>query len=113
MPDPLSPKPGDSNFTESTVFVSEAELLIRESFPPQIALRLRGELPTPCHQLRVKIEEPDAENRIHVETYSIVNPDLACVQVTKPFEENVNLGTFPSGHYTVWLNGEMIGEFDS
>jgi hypothetical protein len=29
------------------------------------------------------------------------------------FQEQIELGTFSGGHYAVWLNGEMIGEFDS
>lgn len=111
--DPFAPQPGDSALIRGNVFVQETDLLIRESFPPQIALTLRGELPTPCHQLRVQTGEPDTDNRIHVEVYSVVNPDLACIQVVEAFEANINLGTFPTGHYSVWVNGEPAGEFDS
>jgi hypothetical protein len=31
----------------------------------------------------------------------------------EPFEANIDLGTYPSGHYSVWVNGELAGEFDS
>lgn len=110
---PLSPKPGDSSFTRSKAFVQEASLLIRESFPPQISLNIKGELPTPCNQLRAEIGAPTSDNEIHVDVYSVVNPDLMCTQVIKPFEENIDLGTFPSGHYSVFVNGELAGEFDS
>jgi len=111
--DPFSPQPGDSNLRRGNVFINESDIVIRESFPPQISLHLSGDLPTPCHQLRVKINEPDPENRIEVEAYSVLDSDRACIQVLEPFEENLDLGTFATGHYTVWLNGEMIGEFDS
>ena len=111
--DPYAPQPGDDNLTRGVVFIQEMDVLIRESFPPQIALSLSGELPTPCHQLRVQVSEPNAENRIDVEAYTVVNPDLACIQVVEPFEANINLGTFPSGHYSVWVNKELAGEFDS
>ena len=110
---PFAPAPGDANLTRSEVFVQEASLLIRESFPPQIALSLKGELPTPCHQLRVEISTPDSSNKISINVYSVVNPDMMCTQVVKPFEENVELGTFPSGHYSVFVNEELVGEFDS
>jgi hypothetical protein len=110
---PFAPRPGDANFSRADVFVQEASLLIRESFPPQIALSLKGELPTPCHQLRVQIGAPDSNNKISIEVYSVVNPDMMCTQVVKPFEENVELGTFPSGHYSVFVNEELVGEFDS
>lgn len=111
--DPYAPKPGDLALIRGNVFVQEMGLLIRESFPPQIALTVSGELPTPCHQLRVLIGEPDAENRIDVEVYSVVNPDLACIQVVEPLDATIELGTFSSGHYSVWVNGELAGEFDS
>lgn len=111
--DPFAPQPGDGNLTRGNVFIQEMDILIRESFPPQIALSLSGELPTPCHQLRIQVSEPDADNRIDVEAYTVVNPDLACIQVVKPFNANITLGTFPSGHYSVWVNEELAGEFDS
>lgn len=111
--DPFSPQPGDSKFTRGNVFISESDLVIRESYPPQISLHISGDLPTPCHQLRVKINEPDTENGIDVEAYSVVDSERACIQILEPFEKYINLGTFATGHYTVWLNGEMVGEFDS
>lgn len=110
---PFSPQPGDQDLTRGNVYLNEASLLIRESYPPQIALSISGDLPTPCNQLRVNVAPPDTENRIDVELYSVIDPDKACVQVLEPFEELIELGTFPTGHYSVWINGEMVGEFDS
>jgi hypothetical protein len=110
---PFAPKPSDADLSRGEVFLNESELLIRESFPPQISLNMSGDLPTPCHELRVNIPEPDSENKINVEVYSVVDPDQVCTQVLEPFQESIDLGTFPSGHYTVWINGEMIGEFDT
>jgi hypothetical protein len=110
---PFAPKAGDENLTRGNVFLSETSLVIRESFPPQISLSLSGDLPTPCHQLRVKIPSPDQENKIAVDVYTVVDPNKVCAQVLEPFEEHISLGTFPSGHYSVWVNGELVGEFDS
>lgn len=110
---PFLPNPGDIKLERGNVFISESELLIRESYPVQIALALSGELPTPCHQLRININLPDAENKIQIDIYTVFNPALNCIQVLKPFQENVELGTFPSGHYTVWVNENQVGEFDS
>ena len=112
-PNPLFPQPGDEQLTRGEVFIDEAGLLIRESFPPQIALSISGDLPTPCNQLRVAVDAPDQENKINVEVYSVVDPEMACIQVLEPFEEIVDLGSFPTGHYSVWVNGELAGEFDS
>ena len=110
---PLEPKPGDENLTRGNVFIQEYGLMIRESFPPQVSLMFSSELPTPCHQLRALVSAPDEENKIIAEIYSVVDPNMMCTQVLKPFQENIDLGTFPTGHYTVWINGEMAGEFDT
>lgn len=110
---PFAPKPGDDQLSRGNVFINEMSLLIRESYPPQIALSLSGDLPTPCHELRAVIGEPDQENKIVVEVYTVTDPNMACTQVLKPFQEQIELGTFPTGHYSVWVNGDLAGEFDS
>jgi hypothetical protein len=107
------PQPNDINLSRADAFVDEMGLLIRESFPPQITLGISGNLPTPCHQLRANLNTPDEENKINVEVYTVVDPNMLCTQVLKPFQENIDLGTFPSGHYSVWVNGGLAGEFDS
>ncbi|HSL28158.1 MAG TPA: hypothetical protein VK900_03070 [Anaerolineales bacterium] len=110
---PFGPKPGDEQLTRGEVYLDEASLLIRESFPPQIVLVLRGNLPTPCHELRAEVAPPDPENKIEVDVYSVADPDTICTQVLEPLDEQIELGTFPSGHYAVWVNGQLAGEFDS
>jgi hypothetical protein len=109
----FAPLPSDGNLQRGSVFISASELLIRESFPVQIALVLSGETPTPCHQLRVVVNRPDTENKILVDAYTVSNPNVNCTQVVKPFQEIVEVGTFPTGHYTVWVNDIQVGEFDS
>ncbi len=117
LPGPINniylPEPGDSNFSRGNVFIDSSDLLIMESFPVQIALVLRGNLPTPCNHLRVIANPPDEQNRIQVDVYSVIDPAETCIQVLEPFEANIMLGSFPSGHYSVWVNGEMVAEFDA
>lgn len=110
---PFSPKPGDEQLMRGNLFISEISLVIRESFPPQVSLSIGGDLPTPCHELRAEIAVPDPENKIMVDAYSVVDPNVACVQVLEPLQEYIDLGTFPGGHYSVWVNGELAGEFDT
>lgn len=111
--DPYAPKPQDARLERGEVFINEASLLIRESYPPQISLAISGELPTPCHELRAAMAAPDQEGKIVVDVYSVVDPEILCTQVLKPFDAQIELGTFPSGHYSVWVKGELAGEFDS
>jgi len=117
LPKPINnvflPEPGDSNFSRGNVFIDSSDLLIMESYPVQIALVLKGALPTPCNQLRVVASPPDEQNRIQVEVYSVIDPAQTCIQVLEPLDVNVGLGSFPTGHYSVWVNGEMVGEFDA
>jgi len=95
------------------VFLESTDLLKSESLPLQFTLALNGNLPTPCHELRFNVKPPDAENKIMVEVYSVTSPDVICIQVLQPFEENIPLGSFPAGKYTVWVNGNQVAEFDA
>lgn len=109
----LPPKNEDAALLRASAYVQSAELVSLESYPPRVVLKLRGNLPTPCHQLRTEIKPPDAENRIEVDVYSVVDPDQICIQVLAAFESNLELGSFPAGHYSVWVNGKKVGEFDA
>ena len=110
---PYAPQPADSILNRGEVFIEEKGLLIRESYPPQISLSLSGNLPTPCNELRVQKGEPDETNNIQVDAYSVVDPNMMCTQVLKPFQASIDLGTLPAGHYSVYVNDEPAGEFDS
>ncbi len=107
------PQREDGNWVQGNVFIEHSELLIMESYPIQVMLVLQGSLPTPCNQLRVIAKPPDEQNRIQVEVYSVIDPAKACLQVLEPFEVSIGLGSFPTDNYSVRVNGEVVGEFDS
>lgn len=108
---PTTPNQEDSSLSRGEVFVDSAQLIILESYPLQIKLAVAGNLPTPCHQLRSKVNAPDDQNRITVELYSLVDPLEICIQVLQSFETEIDLGSYPDGTYTVWLNETPVGEF--
>jgi hypothetical protein len=110
---PWQPSAMDKNLSQSEAFVTSAEVLTLESFPPQYTLTIKGNLPTPCHQLRVEVSEPDAKNQIRVQAYSVVDPNKMCIQVLEPFEENIPLGSLPTGQYTVTVNGEPVSQIEA
>jgi hypothetical protein len=112
QPQTGGPPAEPSESIRGPAFIDQAELLIRESFPIQVDLHLRGSLPTPCATLRWSVAEPDEQGRIEVEAYSSQDATLACIQVLQEFEENIPLGAYSTGSYSVWLNGERIGEFE-
>jgi hypothetical protein len=108
-----APQPSDTSMIHGTVFLDSTELLTLESSPLQFTLHLTGNLPTPCDQLRVAVNPPDTDNKIVVDVYSVSAPDKVCAQVLAPFDTNISLGSFPTGTYTLWINGEMVAEFQS
>lgn len=108
-----SPQAGDVKLTRGAVYLNSVDLLTMESFPLQFSLALKGDLPTPCNKLRVRIAQPDERRVIAAAVYSVVDPAMACAQVLEPFEVNIPLGSFPAGHYTVLVNGEKAAEFDA
>lgn len=105
------PPPGDREGERSPVYLDSSDVLLLESDPVQVRLVLRGSLPTPCHELRTRVSEPDEQNRIEVEVYSLADPDVICAQMLATFEEQVPLGSFADGTYSVWVNSELAGEF--
>jgi hypothetical protein len=108
---PLEPLPNEASLSRGDVIINSTDLIVMESDPLQIALQIEGTLPSPCHKLRVDLNEPDDQNRIVIEVYSLVDPNENCIQVIEPFEANIPLGSYPDGSYTVILNGEKVGDF--
>ncbi|MDH3944275.1 MAG: hypothetical protein OEV06_09310 [Anaerolineae bacterium] len=115
---PSSPgAPSDpEGWVRGNAFINETDLLIMESYPIQVSLLVLGELPTPCNRLAYDIDPPDEENQIHIEIYSLYEPETICIQVIEPFEENISISSLDTpldeGLYTVWVNGEKVGEFN-
>lgn len=108
--DDWRPQPGDEKLERGEVIIAEAGILTLESFPPQFVLHVSGTKGDPCRVVRAVAPEPDDQGRIQVEVYSLYDPAALCIQVVKGFDLNLPLGSLPQGNYTVWLNGEMVGE---
>ncbi len=109
-PSLVAPQPEDANLTRDQVYLDEMEALTLESAPPQYQIRLAGSLPTPCHALRVMVNEPDAIGRIQVEVYSVADPNMICTAVLQPFAVTVPVELPGPGTFPVRVNGQEIGE---
>lgn len=99
-------------FLRSPFYLDETELLILESYPYQLRMIIRGSLPTPCATLHWSVESADKDGRIHVELYSLQDPDVTCIQILHSIEETIPLGSYTEGNYSVWINGELIEELE-
>ena len=109
-PAPWEPKAGDKNRVRGEVFLDKTDIVVLESDTPKFVLRISGALPTPCHEIRVAVSDPDDMNNIQVEVYSLTDPDEICIQVLEPFDTTIPLGVYTTGEYQVIVNGEVIGE---
>jgi hypothetical protein len=109
------PQPGDAKLTRDKVFLEleNSNLVVMESYPVQVSANLVGSLSDPCHQLRVVLKPADAKNQINLEVYSLFDPNMACITVIQPFSATIPLGSFSDGHYSVKVNGQLLGEFDA
>ena len=112
---PYAPQPGDSEQMAGDITVDSSSVLLAKSQPPQVMVNFAYFQPTPCYQLRVEVSGPDGQNQISLKANAVAEKDKPCtlMALATPLEAGLNLGSFPGGHYTVTLNGDQIGEFDS
>ena len=112
---PYAPQPGDASMQRGEVRIASSSLNVAESQPPQITLNFSYFPPTPCFQLRAEVNPPDAQNHINISAYAVAEKDKACtlMALATPLKASLALGSFPKGHYEVWLNNSKVGEFDS
>ncbi|MBA7477385.1 hypothetical protein ES707_12794 [subsurface metagenome] len=85
--------------------VDEIDILILESFPIQINVIAKGNLPDPCTEISEVLQEKEGNTFfITIKTYSFSG---FCIQVLAPFEEIIPLEVYglPAGTYTVDVNG--------
>jgi hypothetical protein len=112
---PYAPQASDSALIRGEITIDSASLAVAETHPLQVILNFAYFQPTPCYQLRVEVSQPDAQNRIEISAYAVSEKDKACtlMALATPLQASLALGSFPQGHYSVWLNGNQVGDFAS
>jgi len=110
-----APVAGDEKMDRGNALVEIAasSVVLPETDPMQVILHLKGSLPNPCYHLRVDPSQPDDQKHIQVEVYSVVKPGEVCTDVIQNFVVDIPLGSFPAGHYSIYVNEELLGEFDA
>ena len=114
-PSGYEPQPGDDKLKRDQVSLdlANSQFTLSDTPTDQVQIILQGNLPDPCHSLRVVVSPPDANNVINLDAYSVVDPAVACITVLKPFAAIIPLGSYTDGEYTVMVNGERLGEFSA
>ena len=112
---PYAPQSGDGDLMAGDINVDSSSVFLAKSQPPQVMVNFAYFQPTPCYQLRVEISGPDDQDQISLKAYAVAEKDKPCalMALATPLQASLNLGSYPSGHYKVLLNGDQIGEFDS
>jgi hypothetical protein len=112
---PYATQASDNDLMAGDITIDSSSVFLSKSRPPQLMVNFDYFQPTPCYQLRVEINGPDSENHIALKAYAVAEKDKACtlMALATPLQASLNLGSFPSGHYVVFLNDNQIGEFDS
>jgi hypothetical protein len=112
---PYAPQAADSSMMRGDLTIESSSLTVTKGTPPQVTLDFAYRQPTPCFQLRMEVSLPDAQGRININAYAVADKDKACtlMALATPLQASLDLGAFPHGHYSVWLNGVKVDEFDS
>lgn len=85
-----------------------AEIVLLEESPSGYGLRITGTIPTPCHELKVDVEDPDDDDQIQVEVYSLSKPGEVCIQIIEEFDKIVPLEIFNPDRNQLWVIGEQV-----
>jgi hypothetical protein len=119
----FSVQPGDYQLVKGEVFLvnGQSKVLKAGEQLEEPAVLLVGNLPTPCNQLRIVLNPPapDAvvgpasDEKINLDVYSVADTHTACIEMLQPFTVIFPLGSHPTGHYSVVVNGQLLGEFDA
>ena len=96
------------NTFKSLTNITEVELLVLETNPPQVHLQIKGEHPDGC-DFPVQVEQQRDGNVITVTVYREVPLDVMCPMILLTYEDTVPLeGTFPPGAYTFRINDYVV-----
>ncbi len=108
---PYAPQAGDSSLSADT---ATYESTVSTQTGKDVQLDLAYRLPNPCHQVRIVVSTPDANGRINLKLYSVFEAGKPCtlMALATPLHAQLDLGSFPKGHYTVYVNDTKAVEFD-
>jgi inhibitor of cysteine peptidase len=99
---------GDEGYLYGTAAVEEIDIRILESFPVQVHVGARGNLPDGCTQINENATTVQRQgNTFNVYLETIRPRDAMCTEALVPFEHTIPLEVYglERGTYTVNVNG--------
>jgi inhibitor of cysteine peptidase len=106
-PEPTGAVAPTAALTSGEAMVESIEILILESFPVQVTVIARGNLPDGCTTIGPAVQQV-LENTITVTLTTVRPADAVCTEALTPFEQSIPLLDvvgLPAGTYTVNVNG--------
>ncbi len=87
-------------------YVDSVDVLIMESFPVQVRVVIKGNLPDACSEIS-DVNQTRAGSTFTIDLVVTRDPLAKCAQVLMPFEQSVALDVagLPAGTYTVEVEG--------
>jgi len=106
-PPPTATPPLEGKMLEAEADVDSLAINILESFPVQVMLVVRGNLPSGCTVIGRSEQSGTGSNIILVRLYTARPAEAMCTQALVPFEKNIALDVvgLPAGEYIVDVNG--------
>lgn len=102
---PGSPSQPGSPMTVSRIQVESVNIRLAQSFPVQAFAHVKGVVGDGCSSL-LPIEQSRAGNVITLEIKRQRPRDAICTQIAILFDQDIRLlGEFPTGEYTLSVNG--------
>lgn len=109
---PYAPQAEDVKMLRAGVILTSIQLSERTDLDPaRVQVNFLGSMPSVCNALRLDVRPPDAEYRVRIEAYSLIDPQINCENVFQQFETMILLGAYSPGRYAVWVNDEYVGDF--
>lgn len=99
----------ESQYEVGQAMVDSIDITLRESFPVEVDVLVKGNLPDGCTELGdAKQQLLGKTFNINLETRKLKDADVMCTQALVPFEETIaleNVVGITAGEYTVTVNG--------
>lgn len=99
-------EPEDDGVVKGLALVEDIDILMLESFPVQVTVVARGNLPDGCTTINEVTQERDG-NTFRVTITTVRPVGIECTLALEPFEKVIALDVYglPAGVYTVDVNG--------
>lgn len=94
------------DMTRFDTVIETAEILVQESFPPQLVLEVTGYQPDGC-EFPVQVDTRQEGDTLYVDIYRLVPNNVRCPRSITPYEASISLGAFEPGEYTININNGM------